>query len=39
VLNTVQWASVDANINSKTFGQVIAVRPMRAVTANVRFRF
>ena len=39
LLNTVQWASVDTNVNSPTFGQVLSVRPMRTVTLNVRFRF
>jgi hypothetical protein len=39
LLNTVQWASIDTNINSPTFGQVVAARPMRSMTANVRFRF
>ena len=32
LLNTVQWASVDTNVNSPTFGQVLSVRPMRTVT-------
>ena len=39
LLNTVQWASVDTNVNSPTFGQVLSVRPMRSVTVNVRFRY
>ena len=34
LLNTVQWASVDTNVNSPTFGQVLSVRPMRTVTVN-----
>ena len=39
LLNTVQWAAVDTNFNSPTFGQVIAARPMRALTVTARFRF
>jgi hypothetical protein len=39
LLNMVQWASIDTNLNSPTFGQVLSVRPMRSVTANVRMRF
>ena len=29
LLNTVQWATVDTNVNSPTFGQVTLARPMR----------
>jgi hypothetical protein len=39
LLNTVQWAAVDTNFNSPTFGQVISARPMRALTVTARFRF
>ena len=39
LLNTVQWASVDTNLNSPTFGQVLSVRPMRSLTASLRMRF
>ncbi len=39
LLNGVQWASVDTNVNSPTFGQVLSVRPMRTVTVNLRLRF
>ncbi len=39
LLNTVQWASVDTNVNSPTFGKVLSVRPMRTITLNLRFRF
>ena len=39
LLSTVQWASVDTNINSRTFGQVLSVRPRRTMTINARFRF
>jgi hypothetical protein len=39
LLNTVQWAAVDTNINSPTFGHVLSARPMRTVTLTARFRF
>jgi hypothetical protein len=39
VFNTVQFASIDAIVNSPTFGQVTAVRPMRRVQLLARFRF
>ena len=39
LLNTVQWAAIDTNLNSPTFGQVLSVRPMRTVTVDARFRF
>ena len=39
LLNTVQWAAVDTNVNSPTFGQVLSVRPMRTITLTARFRF
>jgi len=39
LLNTVQWAAVDTNINSTQFGQVISARPMRAITITARVRF
>jgi hypothetical protein len=39
VLNTVQWATIDTNLNSPTFGQVLSVRPMRTITVDARFRF
>jgi hypothetical protein len=39
LLNTVQWASVDTNVNSPTFGEVLSARPMRTVTVSARFRF
>jgi hypothetical protein len=38
LLNTVQWAAVDTNINSPTFGQVLSARPMRTMTVTARFR-
>jgi trimeric autotransporter adhesin len=39
LLNTVNYANVDTNVNSPSFGQVTSVRPMRAVQLNARFRF
>ena len=39
LLNTVQWTVLDTDINSPTFGHVISVKPMRAVTMGLRFRF
>ena len=39
VLNTVQFSSIDTVVNSPTFGQVTAVRPMRSVQLMLRFRF
>jgi hypothetical protein len=39
VLNTVNWGSIDTNVNSPTFGQVTSVRGMRTATINVRFRY
>ncbi len=39
VLNTVQFSSIDTSVNSPTFGQVTAVRPMRSVQLILRFRF
>jgi hypothetical protein len=39
LLNTVQWAAVDTNVNSSTFGQVISARPMRTMTVTARVRF
>jgi hypothetical protein len=39
LLNTVQWAGVDTNVNSPTFGQVLSVRPMRTITVSARFRY
>ena len=39
VLNTVQFSTIDTVVNSPTFGQVTAVRPMRSVQLQLRFRF
>jgi hypothetical protein len=39
LLNNVQWLGIDTNPTSITYGEVISVRPMRAATASLRFRF
>ena len=39
LLNTVQWAAVDTNVNSPTFGAVLSARPMRTITLTARVRF
>jgi hypothetical protein len=39
VFNTVQYAGVDANVVSPTFGQVNSVASMRAFQFTARFRF
>jgi len=39
ILNTVQWQTIDTDINSPTFGHVLSVKPMRAATVTARFRF
>jgi hypothetical protein len=39
LLNTLNFGSIDTNVNSPTFGQVLSVRGMRTVRLNVRFRF
>ena len=39
LFNTIQWTSIDTNINSLTFGQVTRLAPMRTFTVNLRFRF
>ena len=39
LLNAVNYAVVDAVVNSPTFGQVLSVRPMRSTQLNFRFRF
>lgn len=38
LFNDVQFASIDTNVNSPTFGQVTSVRPMRRVQVMTRFR-
>jgi hypothetical protein len=39
LFDTVQWAAVDTNVNSSTFGQVLSARPMRTMTVTARVRF
>src|SRR6185312_7697377 len=39
LLNTVQWTTLDTDINSPTFGHVLSVKPMRSLTMQMRFRF
>jgi len=39
LLNTVQWTTLDTDINSPTFGHVLSVKPMRSLTLQMRFRF
>jgi hypothetical protein len=39
VFNAVQFTSIDTVVNSPTFGQVTAVRPMRSVQLVTRVRF
>ena len=39
VFNTVQFSTIDAVVNSPTFGQVTGVRAMRRVQVVTRFRF
>jgi hypothetical protein len=39
VFNTVQYAGVDANVTSATFGQVTSTGSMRAFDFTARFRF
>jgi hypothetical protein len=39
LLNNVQWLGIGTDPTSSAYGQVISVRPMRAATASLRFRF
>jgi hypothetical protein len=39
LLNLVNYASIDTNVNSQTFGQVLSVNGRRTVRLNLRFRF
>jgi hypothetical protein len=39
LLNLVNYATIDTNVNSPTFGQVLSVRPMRTMQFNLRFRY
>jgi hypothetical protein len=37
--DSVNFGSVDSNVNSATFGKVLSVRGMRTMRINLRFRF
>ena len=39
LLNAVQYAAIDAVVTSPTFGEVVAVRPMRSMRLDVRFAY
>ena len=39
LFNTIQWTSIDTNVNSATFGEVTRFAGMRTITVNLRFRF
>ena len=39
IFNTVQFATIDTVVNSPTFGEVTATRPMRRVQLVIRLRF
>jgi len=39
LLDAVNYAVVDAIVNSPTFGQVLSVRPMRSLQFSLRFRY
>ena len=39
LLNLVNYAGIDTNVNSPTFGQVLSVNGRRSVRVNLRFRF
>jgi hypothetical protein len=39
LLNTVNYQSIDTNVNSPTFGQVLSVNGRRTVRLSLRFRF
>ena len=39
LLNLANYGTVDTNVNSPTFGQVLSVRGQRTVRLNLRFRF
>ena len=39
LLNGVNYSRVDTTVNSPTFGQILAVGPMRSAQLNIRFRF
>ena len=39
LFNTIQWMSIDTDLNSLTFGQVTRFAPLRTITLNLRYRF
>jgi hypothetical protein len=39
LLNLLNYGTIDTNVNSPTFGQVLSVRGRRTVRLNLRFRF
>ncbi len=39
LLNTVNYGSLDTNVNSPTFGEILSVRGMRTVRLSFRFRY
>src|SRR5262249_13069390 len=39
LLNTPNYAGIDTNVRSSTFGQVLSFRPSRSAQLNFRFRF
>ena len=39
LFNTIQWTTIDTNINSNTFGQVTRFAGMRTITLNATIRF
>jgi hypothetical protein len=39
LLNAVNYAVVDAVVNSPTFGEVLSVRPMRSLQLTFRLRY
>ncbi|MEX2663318.1 MAG: hypothetical protein WD227_15415, partial [Vicinamibacterales bacterium] len=39
LLNMVNYTGIDTVVNSRTFGQVTSVRPMRSMQLGLRFRF
>ena len=39
ILNQENYAAIDVNLNSPSFGQVLGFRPSRSSTLNLRFRF
>jgi hypothetical protein len=39
LFNTIQWTSIDTDLDSLTFGQVTRFAPLRTITLNLRYRF